>query len=119
MRRVERAVNSFPEKFGEAWLSCMLVMTQGDISVWTFQHVKVAYNTGISTAITYALCVLFLRKISKPKSIALTGVLTFIADLFNHPAHFEAWYSEALLTGLGSSLFALIFCIFAAKIKLR
>jgi len=42
--RTVKAVNAFPEKFGEAFLACMFAMSNGDVSVWTFKHVKVAYN---------------------------------------------------------------------------
>jgi hypothetical protein len=62
--RVVKAVNSFPEKFGEAWLSCMLLMSQGDISGWTWKHAKVAYNTGVGTAVTYAICCLLFKRLS-------------------------------------------------------
>ena len=74
--RAIKAINSLPEKFGEAWLSCMVAMTQGDLESLTWEHVVVAYNTGIKTAITYAICCLLLKRISAFGAIALTGVLT-------------------------------------------
>ena len=117
--RAAKAINAFPEKFGEAWLSCMLLMSQGDISGLTWKHAKVAYNTGIGTAVTYAVCCLLFRRITPFNSIVLTGVLTFFADLVGHSTHYGHFYSEALHTGLTASVFALLFHIFAGKIQVN
>lgn len=119
INRIARAVDSFPEKFGEAWLSCMVLMSQGDVSGWTWKHVKVAYNTGIGTAVTYAICCLLFRRITPFNSIVLTGVLTFLADLVSHPTHYGHFHSEALYTGITASLFALIFYIFTVRLKIK
>lgn len=116
-QKVTRAVNSLPEKFGEAWLSCVVAMTQGDLDSLTWKHVVVAYNTGIKTAITYAICCLLLRRISAFGAIALTGVLTSFADLVTHPTHFGSAWSEAVATGFGASFLALIFHLVVVKIS--
>jgi hypothetical protein len=48
--RVAKAVNSFPEKFGEAWLSCMLLMSQGDGSYPLADVFNITYgSTGTAT----------------------------------------------------------------------
>ena len=95
----------------------MVLMSQGDLSAWTFKHAKVAYNTGIGTAVTYGICCLVLKKITPLNSIVLTGVLTFLADLVSHPTHYGHFHSEALYTGIMASAFALIFYIFTAKMN--
>lgn len=118
--RAVRAVNSLPEKFGEAWLSCAVAMTQGDLGSLSWKHAVVAYNTGVKTAVTYALCCLLLRRISVLGSVALTGVLTAIADIATHPTHFGASWTEAAATGLGASLLALGFhLIFRSRVNRR
>lgn len=98
-------------------MSCMVAMTQGDLESLTWEHVVVAYNTGIKTAITYAICCLLLRRITAFGAIALTGVLTSLADLITHPSHFGAPWAEAVSTGIGASFLALIFHLFVVKIS--
>jgi ascorbate-specific PTS system EIIC-type component UlaA len=117
--RAAKAINFFPEKFGEAFLACMFAMTNGDMSVWSYNHVKVAYNTGIWTAITFSICVLLLKKITPFKTVLLTGFFTFIADLFNHPTHYGHFGTEALVTGLLSGFLALIFQLFSVRMRSR
>ena len=95
----------------------MFAMAQGDLRVLTWKHVVVAYNTGIKTAITYAICCLLLRRISAFGAIALTGVVTAFADLVTHPTHFGSAWSEAAATGFGASFLALIFHLFTVKIS--
>ena len=93
-------------------------MTQGDFSSLSWKHALVAYNTGVKAAVTYALCCLLLRRISVLGSVALTGVLTAIADIATHPTHFGAPWAEAAATGLGASLLALGFhLIFESRIN--
>ncbi len=117
IKRLVRAINAFPKKFGEAWVPCMLAMTQGDLSVVTWKHVTVAYTVGIRTAIFYSFCVLLLGTIKPAQSIVLTGFLTFIADLATHPTHFGPFWLEALVTGLGAS--AMCFAVEKIRIKLN
>ena len=115
--RAIRAVNAFPEKFGEAFLACMFAMSNGDVSVWTFKHVKVAYNTGIGTAVTFAICVLLFKKITPFSTVLLTVGLTTFADLLNHPTHYGSWWSEAAITGLIAGCFSLFFQLFWVRMK--
>ena len=98
-------------------MSCMVAMTQGDLESLTWEHVVVAYNTGIKTAIPYVICCLLLKRISAFGAIALTGVLTALADLVTHPTHFGPAWSEAAATGFGASFLALIFHLFVVKIS--
>ena len=108
LQRVVRAVNSFPEKFGEAWVPCMVAMTQGDLSVVSWSHVVTAYHTGIRAAIAYSVCCLLLKKVTAVRSAILIGFFTFISDLVTHPTHFGPVWSEALVTGCGATAIALL-----------
>ena len=116
--RLVKAVNCFPEKFGEAWLPWMLAMTQGDLGVVSWGHVVTAYDTGIKTAISFAVCCLIFKRVSKYREVVITGLLTFIADLSTHPSHFGSAWTEALVTGLGASLIVLLVEKFRSRIAL-
>lgn len=116
MDRVKKAIKAFPEKFGEAWLPCMVFMVEGDISKLTWYHAKIAYNTGIGCAVTYAICCLFLKRINAVNSALLTAFLTFIADVTNHPTHFGAWWFEAFCTGISAGILSLIFHLIRGRL---
>ena len=116
MNRLVRAINSFPEKFGEAWVPCMVAMTQGDLSVVSWSHVVTAYYTGIRAAIAYSVCCLFLKKVNAFRSAILIGFFTFICDLVTHPTHFGPVWSEAVVTGCGAVTISLLVDNFRSRI---
>jgi len=116
IRRLANAVNAFPEKFGEAWLPCMVAMTQGDLSVVTWKHVVIAYTVGMRTAVFYSTVLLFLSNPTRLQSVVLTGFLTFVADLATHPTHFGPFWMEAFVTGCGASAICLFVDKFRSKI---
>ncbi len=103
------AVKDAPEKFGEAWLSCLLVMVQGDVSALTLKHAQIAAQTGLITALACLVGGLLVRRRTLFIDILFTGIFTTIADLSAHPTHFGGPWDEAIVTGLGASLLALGF----------
>jgi|TARA_R100000027_G_scaffold16397_1_gene11772 H+/gluconate symporter-like permease len=96
------------EKFTEAWLSCMIMMVQGDLTAWTFKHAVTALKTSTAAVLAYAACMLVFSKENKALNILLIGVLTAIFDYEVHPSHFGEHYSEAIATGISTSAMALI-----------
>lgn len=78
----------------------MICMTQGDLSVVTWDHAFTASKTGILTGFAYWLTIKG-DGVPKSKYAAswLTGVLTMVADIVVHPSHFGEQWVEAFLTG--------------------
>lgn len=117
--RLTKALISIPEKFGEAYLPCLYFMVEGNLSAITFKKLVVAYNTGMKTAVVYSLCCLLFNNTSIFVSAFLTGVITFICDLYTHPTHFGHWWTEAAATGISASLLSLIFHVTVVRMKRR
>jgi hypothetical protein len=103
------AIKDSPEKFGEAWLSCLLVMVQGDVAALTLKHAQIAAKTGFITALACLIGGLLVRRRTLFLDILFTGIFTTIADFSIHPTHFGGPWDEAIVTGLGASLLALGF----------
>lgn len=114
---VVRAFNLFPRTFTEAWLACLLVLTEGNISLLSLQFVKTAYITAISTAIVYALCCILVKRMTLLTSIFLTGAITTFADLINHTAQGQSWHLQAFITGATAAALTLIFDRVIATIR--
>jgi len=104
---ITEAFKVCPEKFGEAWLSCLLTMVQGDISALTLKHAFIASKTGFLTALAFFVGSFVFKKNSVFKDVLLTGVFTAVADINVHQTHFGAWWTEAVVTGMGASFLAL------------
>ena len=103
------AVKGTPEKFGEAWLSCLLVMVQGDVAALTLKHAQIAAKTGVLTALACLVGGLLVRRRTLYIDILFTGIFTTIFDFSVHPTHFGGPWDEAIITGLGASLLTLGF----------
>lgn len=103
------------EKFGEAWLSCLLVMVQGDISALTLKHAYVAGKTGLIMVLAYCMASKFSTKQTVYLDVLLTGVLTALADVITHPTHFGGATAEAIVTGITASILALVLHIFVRR----
>lgn len=102
-----KAVRECPEKFGEAWLSCLLVMVQGDVAALTLKHAQIAAKTGFITALACFVGSLVVKRKTLYIDLLFTGVFTAIADVNVHPTHFGGPWDEAIVTGIGASLLAL------------
>lgn len=96
------------EKFGSAWLSCMVFMVEGNLSGLNFKHVVIALRVASSATLAYVGCMLLLHKEKTWLNILLIGIVTAIFDFEIHPTHFGPVWAEAVATGLGSMLFASI-----------
>ena len=108
MSRIKKAGQCFPERFSEAWLSCLLVMVQGDVLALTLRHSIVAAKTGLLSALGAAFCVLLLGNPTQAQKIVAIGAFTAIADYIVHPTHFGPHWAEAVVTGVAAAAIALI-----------
>ena len=102
-------VKRFCRTFSEAWTACLMMMVQGDLSVVTLHHAFTAAKTG--TLAGLGVLIVALIQPVKPNKFAIawvTGLLTMCADVIIHPTHFGEWWAEAILTGVGAGLLALL-----------
>ena len=86
---------------------CLLLMVQGDVLDLTLSHFATAAQTG-ATAMVLPLGLTFTRFVrafvsSRWTSSLIVGVCGFAADIFAHPSHYPGAYTEAALTGLGTT----------------
>jgi len=101
-------IKLWTEKFLEAWTACALVMVQGDLTVFSLSHAVIAAKTGTLTGIAFVLTSFITRINNKWGNAAVTGILTAMADIVIHPTHFGLWWTEAVVTGVGAGILALI-----------
>jgi len=96
------------ERAGEVWVSCMLLMVQGRFLDLTTAHAVTALKVSLGVVFTYFVAKKILGIHQFWKTIVLLAFITAVIDFLIHPTHFgEAW-TEAVVTGLGASLFATI-----------
>ena len=91
------------EKFGEAWISCMVLMVEGDVSRWTWAHSITAFKVACSSVLAYAALMILLHRENPILRILLMGVITAIFDFEVHPTHFGPVWAEAVATGFCTS----------------
>ena len=96
------------EKFSEAWLSCMVMMAQGNFLAMTFPHVIVALKVATSSVLAYAAIQLAFKQENKFLNILLMGVVTAVMDFNFVPTHFGPVWAEAVATGVGTAVLGLI-----------
>ena len=100
--RIQAAAKCFPEKFSEAWLSCLLVMVQGDMLALTLKHAFIASKTGLFAGLGCAFMTLLLKNPTEAQNLIAIGAFTAIADYVVHPTHFGPHWTEAVVTALGA-----------------
>ena len=96
------------EKFSEAWLSCMIMMAQGNFLAMTFPHVIVALKVATSSVLAYAAVQLAFKQENEFVAILLMGLITGIMDFNFVPTHFGPIWAEAVATGAGTAVLGLI-----------
>ena len=114
---LKQKVSLFTEKFGEAWLACLLAMVQGDITVISWYHAFVASKTGALTGIAIVLTSFFKRIDNMWGAACMTGVVTAIADIMIHPTHFGPEWAEAVVTGIGAGALCIIYHNFRKRLN--
>lgn len=93
------------ENFCIAWTACIVAMTQGDLGVISVKHFIDASETGILTGLAMVVAS-FLPWKSKWLGIFLVGLFTAISDTLAHMAMFPY---EAICTGFGAMLLAILY----------
>lgn len=96
------------ETFAQAWIACLLTMVQGDLTVLSLYHAKVAAETGTLTAIAYFACSFFAKMDNKWANATAVGLFTAVCDILVHPTHFGAAWTESVVTGIGAGALAII-----------
>ena len=96
------------EKFSEAWLSCMIMMAQGNFLAMTFPHTIVALKVATSSVLAYVAVQLAFKQDNKFVNILLMACITALMDFNFVPTHFGPVWAEAVATGAGTAVLGLI-----------
>ena len=96
------------EKFSEAWLSCMILMAQGNFLAMTFPHTIVALKVATSSVLAYAAVQLAFKQDNKFVNILLMAFITALMDFNFVPTHFGPVWAEAVATGAGTAVLGLV-----------
>ena len=96
------------EKFSEAWLSCMIMMAQGNFLAMTFPHIIVALKVATSSVLAYAAIQLAFKRENPFVNILLMAFVTAVMDFNFVPTHFGPVWAEAVATGAGTAALGLI-----------
>ena len=99
-------------KWLAAFISCLLMMVQGDITAVDVPHWIKAANTATSASIIFCAFV-FMPKLEsfvqgRAGSAVTFGGGVFISDLWVHPTHFLFPTAEAITTALMSAALAYV-----------
>jgi hypothetical protein len=118
--RVGGLGRSAAEKFGGAWLACLLVMARGNIfDAFSFDHIVLATVCGtVGAVVTVALLLQMDRtRNTVGRQVTLSAVVTLIGDVFAHPSHFGPAWAEPVVTAAVSASIAV--AVWYAKQWLR
>ena len=96
------------EKFSESWLSCMIMMAQGNFLAMTFPHVIVALKVATSSVLAYVAIQLAFKQENAFVNILLMALVTAVMDFNFVPTHFGPVWAEAVATGAGTAGLGLI-----------
>ena len=96
------------EKFSEAWLSCMIMMAQGNFLAMTFPHVVVALKVATSSVLAYVAIQLAFKQENVFLNILLMAFVTAVMDFNLVPTHFGPVWAEAVATGAGTAMLGLV-----------
>ena len=103
--KIKQKFSTFLEAFIVAWTACVVMMTQGDLSVFAIKHFVDASETGAITGAAMVVSSL-LPWNSQWIKLFLIGLFTAIADNIAHMAMINY---EAIATGFGAMLLCLIY----------
>ena len=111
---IKQKATLFFHKLSLAWLSCMLVMVQGDVSSLTTKHAMIATKTGALVMFMSFIPIKFYMKLP-----VFMFIGCFIADYITHPSHFGPHFMEALVTAGMAATFSYIISLSPAGKKLE
>ena len=96
------------EKFAEAWLSCMVMMAQGNFLAMTVPHTIVALKVATSSVLAYAAIQMAFKRENPFLNILIMSLVTALMDFNFVPTHFGPGWAEAVATGAGTAVLGLI-----------
>jgi hypothetical protein len=96
------------EKFAEAWLSCMVMMAQGNFLAMTVPHTIVALKVATSSVLAYAAIQMAFKRENPFLNILIMSLVTALMDFNFVPTHFGPVWAEAVATGAGTAVLGLI-----------
>ena len=114
----ERSSSGVPFRFAmcghkaaEVAAVCMLLMVQGNVMNLTAGHLVIATETGLLAmlpplALTFTRYVRYLA--NRWTSSLVIGVCGFVADGLMHGSHYPGAYTEAALTGVGTTIASIL-----------
>ncbi len=88
------------EKFGGAWLACILVMSRGDFGqACSVEHVRIAFVCGIvGAAVAIGLLAQMDTRYDSPvRQATLSALVTFIGDVFSRVSPVSPHWLEPLV----------------------
>lgn len=100
----------FLKRVSESTTSCMVMMTQGNLTAITLGHWGKALQVGIIAATATLAVVIYGNSEWKDNKFAMAGIIGFftaVADMLTHPTHFGGPSTEAIVTGIGAGLLCL------------
>jgi len=103
-------LNIFLKRLSESTTSCMVLMTQGNLTAITLGHWAKALQVGVIASIATVALVIYGNKNLSDNKFAMAGAIGFftaVADMMTHPTHFGGPSTEAIVTGIGAGLLCL------------
>lgn len=95
--------------FPEAFISCATMMVQGNFLAFTFAHAGVAATTAFYSFFGVLIMLIIWPTCGKWGRIWGVGIFTCFADMLIHPSHFGDASTEAIMTGIGAFILAMLF----------
>ena len=101
-------IGEFAEHTTESACACAVMMVQGQLLMLSAAHWIVALETGFISGFI-ATVLIMLGRATRPWVISvIVGIVTTTVDFLIHSGDFVPVLVEALLTGLGAALLALL-----------
>ena len=103
-------LNIFLKRLSESTTSCIVMMTQGNLTAITLGHWAKALQVGVIASIATVALVIYGNKNLSDNKFAMAGAIGFftaVADMMTHPTHFGGPSTEAIVTGIGAGLLCL------------
>ena len=108
----------FGNKFSIAWISCILCMVQGNLSIINLNHALIASKTGTLTGLI-VVTMSYIKLNFRYKLPIFMFIGCFIGDLLIHPTHFGKFWTEAFVTALVASILTYFITLTPAGQKLE
>ncbi len=100
------------EKFGGAWLACILVMSRGDFAqAFSIEHIRIACVCGIvGAAVAVSLVAQMEGTYDSPiRQATISALVTFIGDVFSRISQLSPHWLEPLVTAVISASIAIAY----------